>query len=47
MVETIYLMKKMIITNQKKSRKLLMEATYYMKAEEMVMVDYQLMNILT
>ena len=41
MVKTIYLMKKMIITNQKKSRVLLMVAMYYMKAEEIMMVDYQ------
>ena len=37
----------MIIMNQKKSRELLMVAIYYMKAEEIVMVDYQQMNILT
>ena len=38
MAETIYLMKK-IITNQQKSRALLMVTIYYMKVEEIKMAN--------
>ena len=40
-----YLMKK-IITNQQKSRALLMVIMYYMKVEEIKMANYHYMNIL-
>ena len=42
-----YLMKKMIITNQKKSNVLLMAAMYYVKVMAIKILSYQLINILT
>ena len=47
MVYIVYLKMRMIITNQKKLRELLMVDILSMKVEEILMLNYLLMNILT